>query len=336
MKTIKKLTILVAILLIVAASTLFGINNMTDRDINDWVRYALRHDEHVDASKITVSTKNRIVTLSGKTDNLATKSYADKEAKKINGVLGVINKIIVLPIRRSDTDIRHEVQRRILNSAVIESERLNVTSVDGKVTLSGEVSTSTEALEAVLLTSEVRGVKEVKNNLTPHWKNERSDDEIKNDVVATLERDVYLGDLPITVSVNKGVVTLTGLVGSAYEKDLAKSDISCISNVKVIKNDLKVRLFLNRGSRKKNPNPSDDELKKSVLAVLSQDTRVNVSGITVRVTSGHVILGGSVKNSYEKDIVEKDTKDVVGVGFVTNNLVCTRGNQNRQVYPGRR
>lgn len=60
--------------------------------------------------------------------------------------------------------------------------------------------------------------------------------------------------------------------------------------------------------------------KKTVLAELIQDTRVNASAITVRATRGHVTLDGSVKNTYEKNIAEKDTNDVVGVGFVTNNL----------------
>jgi len=158
-----------------------------------------------------LTTENGIVALSGELDNLAAKNHADMEAKKIKGVLGVLNKLVVEPSWRSDTDIRHVVRRRILNSAVIESEGIRVSSVDGKVTLSGEVASWTERKEAGLLASEVRGVKEVQNRITIQWrKTERSDQEIKNDVVATLERDVYLSGLPITVSVKDGVVTLTG------------------------------------------------------------------------------------------------------------------------------
>ncbi|MDR4499224.1 MAG: BON domain-containing protein [Candidatus Scalindua sp.] len=313
------LTILM--LIITRAMPLFAVENTTtDSDINYWVRDALRHDERTDASNIVVNSHDGIVTLSGEVTNLAAKNYADKEAKKIKGVLAVINEIIVKPQFRPDSDIRNAVRRRILNSAVIKSEHIEVSAVDGRIILSGVVSSWSEALEAVTLASEVRGVKEVKNDITPHWKIERSDDEIKNDVMATLKRDVYLNGLPIKVSVNNGVVFLTGSVGNAYEKERAKNDIGWISQVKGIKNDIEIKWFMKRGTRMKEPSPSDIELKKSVLAELSQDSRVNSSDITVKSTSGHVTLDGSVKTFYEKNIAVKDANDVVGVGFVTNNL----------------
>ncbi len=299
----------------------FAIDNtITDSNINYWVKDALRHDERTDASNIVVNTREGIVTLSGEVDNLAAKNYADKEAKKIKGVLGVINEIIVKPQFRSDSDIRHAVRRRILSSAAIGSEHIEVTAVDGKVTLSGEVSSWSEALEAITLASEVRGVKGVKIDLAPHWKNERSDLEIKNDVTATLKRDVYLSGLPITVSVNNGVVTLTGSVGNAYEKDRAENDINWISQVKGIKNNIEVKWFMKRGTRMKEPTPSNVELKNAILAELRQDSRVSATDIAVKATRGLVTLDGSVKNVYEKNIAEKDANDVVGVGFVTNNL----------------
>jgi Predicted periplasmic or secreted lipoprotein len=156
---------------IIPALPAFAIDKtIIDGDINYWVKDAIRQDERTDASNIVVNTKEGIVTLSGDVTNLAAKNYADKEAKKIKGVFGVINEIVVRPKYRSDFDIRQAVRRRILNSAVIESEHVKATAADGKVTLSGEVSSWSEALEAVTLASEVRGVKEVKNNLTQHWK----------------------------------------------------------------------------------------------------------------------------------------------------------------------
>jgi Predicted periplasmic or secreted lipoprotein len=139
--------------------------------------------------------------------------------------------------------------------------------------------------------------------------------------VASLKRDVYLSDLPITVLVNNGVVTLTGAVGNFYERDRAENDINWISNVKDINNSIEVKWwFMKQGIRMERPAPSDVELKNDILAELSQDSRVNASGITVKTTLGHVTLDGSVKNAYEKDIAKRDANDVVGVGFVTNNL----------------
>ena len=323
MKTPSKLGAIGTVLLsMMMAGPIAAAGKVADNDITYWVRDALRNDERVDGSRITVTTENGIVTLSGNLDNLAAKNYADMEAKKIRGVLGVLNKLVVEPTWRSDTDIRYAVRRRILNSALIESGGIRVASVDGKVTLSGEVASWTERDEAGLLASEVRGVKEVQNGITIQWsKTRRSDQEIKDDVVATLERDVYLSGLPITVSVKDGVVTLTGSVGSGYEKDRARSHVPWMDSIKDVRNELKVERWEDRGVRSHKLYPSDDELKRAVRDQLDQDTRVDASEMTVRASYGHVTLDGSVNGHYQKRIAEQDANDVVGVGRVTNNLV---------------
>jgi len=298
----------------------FAGGKVGDADITYWVKDALRHDPRVDASEITASTEEGIVTLSGSVDNLSAKKYADLEAKKINGVLGVVNKITVMPSYRSDTDIRNAIRRRILNSAVIESQGLRVTCVQGKVTLAGHVATWSEAQEAVLLASEVRGVKDVTDEFELEPKVRRSDQEIKDDAVAALDRDVYLCGMPITVSVKDGVISLEGSVGNAYEKQRARSKIHWLSDVKGVNNNLKVEWWENRGARKKKLWPSDDALKKAVRAELDQDTRVVASGISIKAAYGHVTLDGSVASFYQRHTAEQDVRDVVGVGWVTNNL----------------
>ena len=298
----------------------FAANKVADHNITYWVKNALRHDARIDASEITVRSQEGIVTLSGKVKNLAAKRYADLEAKKINGVLSVINKIVVMPSYRWDSEIANDVRRRILNSAVIESQGISVTCVDGKVTLSGKVATWSEAQEARLLASEVRGVKDVTNSLWAEHKGKRNDQEIKDDAVAAIDRDVYLSGLPIAVSVKDGVITLEGSVGSAYERDRAGGDILWISHVKGVENNLKVEWWENSSVRKKTPAPSADALKKAVQATLNRDTRVDELDISIKASYGHVTLDGSVPNRYQKRVAGQDARDVVGVGWVMNNL----------------
>jgi osmotically-inducible protein OsmY len=298
----------------------FAADKVADYNIRYWVKDALRHDARIEASEITVNTEERIVTLSGKVKNLTAKRYADLEAKKIDGVLSVINKIVVMPSHHWDSEIANDVRRRILNSAVIESQGIRVTCVDGKVTLSGKVATWNEVQEARLLASEVRGVKDVTNGLWAEHKGKRNDQEIKDDAVAAIDRDVYLSGLPITVSVKDGVITLKGSVGSAYERDRASSDLLWISHVKSVENNLKVEWWENKGVRKKTPTPSADALKKAVQASLDRDTRVDELDISIKASYGHVTLDGSVPNRYQKRVAGQDARDVVGVGWVTNNL----------------
>ena len=192
--------LLSAILLgaMLAASAPVAADQVTDSSITSWVNEALRHDPLVPASEISVSTKEGIVTLSGRVDNLAAKNRADRQASKIRGVREVLNELTVAPSPLSDADIVYAVRRRILNNATIVSQGIVVTSVDGNVTIKGEVANWSEAEEAALLASAVGGVKNVKNELVTRYTATRSDQEIKNDAVAALHRDVYLTGFPIT------------------------------------------------------------------------------------------------------------------------------------------
>jgi osmotically-inducible protein OsmY len=319
---VTNISIALLVLATVLLPSLVLAAGIPDSDITYWVKDALHRDVRVESYDINVSTKDGVVTLSGSVDNLAAKKYADLEAKKVDGVLGVINRITVLPSWRSDTDIRNAVRRRILNSAVIESEGISVRCLNGKVTLSGKVDSYSEAKEAELLASEVRGVTDVENSIVTEWTTKRSDQEIKNDAVAALKRDVYLTDLPTAVTVNNGVVTLEGTVGSAYEKDRAYDDVRWIQNVEGVNNKLRVEWWEKRGVREQRPFPSDTDLNKAVRDALDRDIRLNASDISTKVSYGCVTLDGTVYTHYEKRIAEQDAHDVVGVGWVTNNLLA--------------
>ena len=291
-----------------------------DADINYNVTDALRADPRVNAFEITATTSKGIVTLSGIFDNLAARTYAVAEAKKINGVVGVIDKLTVMPKDRRDSDISNSVRRRILNSAVIKSQGLFVTCKDGVVTLSGTVGSYSEEQQAGLLATEVRGVKAVTNNIETKWGTTRSDVEIKNDAIAAIGRDVYLTGLPITVVVQNGIVSLGGSVGNAYEKDRAFDDVRWISNVKSVTNGLTVEWYEDHGVKSESATPSDDAVKQAVRQSLDQDSRLLAKEVTIRTLFGEVTLDGSVYSHYEKEIAEQDAKNVVGVAWVRNNL----------------
>lgn len=314
-----KVVILFFLIVIISASPLLP-RNVTNMEINYWVTDALHNDERVAGSKISVATKNNIVTLSGDVDNIAAKRYAVLEAKKIRGVSGVIDKIAVMSIHRSDIDMRKAVGHRLVNSAFIESENIKISCRKGKVTLSGSVASWAEREEGGLLAAEVKGVKEVNNALIINWKEKRSDRQIENDVTAALEWDVYLCGMPIIVTVFDGIVTLEGVVGGLYEKELATRDALWVSHVREVKNLLRVGPLKKEGSRQKKVQPSDISIKKALKALFNQDTRIYSCDIRETVSNGHVILEGSIRNFNNKRIAEQDAHNIWGVREVTNNL----------------
>lgn len=293
-----------------------------DETISIYVKEALRHDERVDAAQITVSVKQGIVTLAGEVDNLAVRNFADQEAKKINGVSGVVNELAVKPAWRLDTDIAHAIKRRILNNADIDSQGIKVTVANGKATLDGTVASYSERQHAAVLAAETVGVTEIENNLNATFKSSRSDHAIKGDIVAAFGRDVYLSGQDIVVAVNDGAVTLTGTVGNAYEKDKAKADVWTVANVKSVDDKLEVVWWDKRGTRDQigHHTASDSELRTAVMEELKQDDRINADNIIVKASFGHVTLDGSVHSHYQRRTAEQDVRDVIGVGWVTNNL----------------
>lgn len=309
------------LLLGVCANMATASSPPTDSDINFWVKGALMEDPRVLDFEIASTTEEGVVTLSGFVDNLAAKTYAVREVKKINGVKAVIDKLMVEPSFRSDTDIAHAVRRRILSSSSIKTQGITVSSKDGVVVLSGTVDSYSEEQQAKLLASEVGGVKEVKNNITTKWSMIRPDAEIKGDVEASLHRDVYLSGMPISVNVENGVVTLSGHVGNAYEKDRAEDDAHWVSNVLEIKNNLSIEWYDEDGVREDRKWLSEEELAGVVRKALNQDSRLAAYDITVVAQYGHVTLDGVVSTHYEKRIAEKDARNVVGVAWVTNNLI---------------
>lgn len=284
------------------------------------VKEALHQDPRVLASEIQVSTEKGIVRLSGTAWNLADKRYAELEAKKVNGVRGVIDEIKVEPAYRPDTDILQDVRRRLMDSSTIHSPGVGITVLNGEVALQGTVASWTEMRQAELLAGEVMGVKAVRSHLAIEARRKRPDNQIRKDVEATLQRDVYLTGLPIKVSVEKGIVTLKGEVGNAYQKERAWED-AWIDGVTSVKDQTTVEWWEDQGVRRSYPAPTVEQLRQSVRDELYQDLRIeDPYQIKVDVSEGEVTLRGTVPTYQQKRIAEQDIENVVGVWWVNNLL----------------
>ncbi len=85
--------------------------------------------------------------------------------------------------------------------------------------------------------------------------------------------------------------------------------------------DLKIEGWENRGARKEKAWPSDDALKQAVMAELDLDPYVVTADITVRASLGSITLDGTVGSYYQMLIAGQDASNVVGVGWVVNNLL---------------
>ncbi|MBN1420342.1 MAG: BON domain-containing protein [Planctomycetes bacterium] len=289
-----------------------------DSTISFWIRTALDEDSRIMPADIAVSVTEGVATLNGTVGNLAERDFAVREAKKIKGVKGVIDEITVRASGRSDEEIRQDVVDALRMSPILRPDTPSVTVDDGSVTLRGQLESWAEREQADLLAREVRGVRSVNDEIEIRWKWSRPDAAIRGDVVAALANDVYLTGLPIEADVVRGIVTLTGEVGTIYQKDRAAT-AAHVWNVKSVVNRLEIARSDEQGVRERAPNPTDDQLRRAVLATIDQDWRLDDPyRIRVESSNGHVTLRGTVPTYDQKDLAERDADDVVGVTWVSD------------------
>ena len=92
--------------------------------------------------KIEVTALDGVVTLDGEVDSYAKKWAADRAARRVAGVTGVVDNIKVkLPgsFKASDEEIGRDAIHAIRLNVSLPHDRIKVMVQDGSITLTGEV-----------------------------------------------------------------------------------------------------------------------------------------------------------------------------------------------------
>lgn len=139
----------------------------------------------------------------------------------------------------------------------------------------------------------------------------RSDDEIRNTVLAELKWDPKITSEDIGVAVKDGVVTLSGFVPSYWEKDAAEKAAKRVYGARAVANDLEVKLLMTR---------TDPEIARDIVRELEGHISIPAENIKAMVRSGWVKLEGIVEWHYQKVLAESAVKKIRGVLGVTNNI----------------
>lgn len=303
-----------------AATPALAATKLSAADITFWVQDAEANDPNLDATAIQVSSADGVVTLTGTVGTLAQKNLAVREAEKIRGVVGVVNQLAVEPSGRSDEVIAKDVRTRLRDDPTVVSPGIQVECTAGEVTLTGEVGSWTEKDQATFDASQVRGVRSLTDRLWVRTGANRTDAEIQADAQAALQRDVYLAELPITVSVKDGVARLSGDVGSSYERARAERTVRWVWGVRKLDDQLVVDWRQSWGTKARLPRPTDGELEAHVSDELAHDPRVDATHVVIDTEDGHVTLAGQVADLVQRRLADADARDVLGVVWVTNDL----------------
>jgi osmotically-inducible protein OsmY len=191
-----------------------------DAELQHHVIEELSWDTRVEPADIGVEVHDGVVTLTGTVTSYAEKLAAQEAAHRVNGVLDVANELRVQfggKHERTDVDLAQAVRNALEWSVVVPSDLIESTVSNGWVTLEGHVFSWHQRLDAENTVRYLTGVRGVINNIVVR----AADVEERNVRLAietALERRAEREAKRIEVSVDDGVVTLTGWVRSWLEK----------------------------------------------------------------------------------------------------------------------
>ncbi len=114
----------------------------SDAELEERMRKVLEWNPTFDADRITVSSRNGIVTLTGSVDAAWKKFEAEDRLLDLAGVVDIINELTVVP-SKSTTDelIADDIRATIDRRADVNIEDIDIEVDSGVVTLSGAVPT---------------------------------------------------------------------------------------------------------------------------------------------------------------------------------------------------
>lgn len=130
-------------------------------------------------------------------------------------------------------------------------------------------------------------------------------------IIDELDFEPSINAANIGVAVEKGVVTLTGHVGSYVEKLAAEHAVERVKGVKAIAEEIEVRY----GDQ---PKRSDDEIAQRAVNILNWSAQVPKDSIHVKVQKGWVTLTGTVEWQFERIAAESAIHKLSGILGVTN------------------
>jgi osmotically-inducible protein OsmY len=195
----------------------------SDDEIKRDVEEELRFDPDIDETNIAVAVKDGVVTLSGFARSYGQRRAAETAAKRMSGVLGVVNDLEVrLPIihRRPDPDIARDAVQAIKLWLPFSDERIQVVVKNGWITLEGEVEWNYQREAAEKAVRRLRGVKGISNFI--QLKPRVAPTEIKRKIEGAFRRSAEIDASRITVEAHGGEVILKGPVRSWAERDEAE------------------------------------------------------------------------------------------------------------------
>jgi len=193
---------------------------MDDKVVKKLVEDELQFQPSVDAAHIGVSVDKGIVHLNGRVASFAQKSAIESAVKRVKGVRGYVEDLIVQPHGdvHSDDAIAAQVANTLDWDALLPKGAIKAKVEGGWVTLSGDVEWAYQRIAADSGVRRLHGVRGVTDLIMIKPRVAAGD--IKRRIEDALERQAELEANGITISVQDGKVRLDGKVRAWHEREI--------------------------------------------------------------------------------------------------------------------
>lgn len=210
---------------------------------------------------------------------------------------------------RPDFRIQEDVVAELAFDPATDASHVTVGVTDGIVTLGGTVPSYADKLAAERAAARVGGVRAVVMHVAidvpAH--HQRTDADLASLALAALAADVTLPADRITVTVERGHVTLDGTVEWDFQKRNAHRALAHIGGITGI-ND---RLTLT-------PRPAVADVKTALQRALERNARLDAGKLEVEIDGDTVTIKGPVHSIAEGVAATRSAFTVPGVGRVRN------------------
>jgi hyperosmotically inducible protein len=226
-----------------------------------------------------------------------------------------------------DAATTSRVRTALLLSKHVSPFDIKVQTIQGEVTLEGQVPSEQVKTVAGAIAQDTSSVKQVHNNLGVNPSIERNPDrehlgervadlEIKTLVTEAFSKNTELAENRIATEVKGRTVTLGGTVRTVSQKYTADQIAWQVPGVQGLTDNLGV------SDAQAVPESTDDRLARRVEFELYSTKAIPLKTVQIHADNGIVTLTGTVLSRAEKLLAEKTAKSVEGVRRVVNSLAA--------------
>ncbi len=214
---------------------------------------------------------------------------------------------------RTSEDIKKDIIDQLYWDNRVDASDVNVDVREGHVTLMGSVPSFLAQQSALDDAWIVEGVVGIDNQIdvqfgetVPHH------EDVQEHIENMFKWNPNLTDQPIEVSVDNGIVTLSGSTDAVWKKLRAENICLSVLGVQGVTNEIRVV-----------PTHSvlDETISENVMAALRRNAGIDETLITVKVENGIVTLSGSVRSWVARNAAFDAALFTDGVVDVVDNLV---------------